>query len=58
MKTSSIITILGFSIIIFYSISQILLFFGVSQSTYGIYILFYAFMVLSIIVLPHNYPSV
>jgi|UniRef100_A0A6C0IHY0 hypothetical protein len=54
----NVITFIGLSIIFFYSLTQILNFFGVSQEIYGIYLLFYIFMATSVIVLPNNYPTV
>ena len=36
MKLSNIITILGITLVIFYSIIQILNFYGISISSYGI----------------------
>jgi len=51
------ITLLGISIIVFYSLIQILNFYGVGQDTYGIYILFYIFIIISIIILPNDYPK-
>ena len=58
MNLANIITLLGISMIFFYSIIQILKFYGVKEENYGIYLLFYMFLILSIIVLPHDYPSV
>ena len=52
------ITLIGFSIIFFYSIIQILKFYGVGEDVYGVYILFYIFIIISIIVLPSEYPKV
>jgi hypothetical protein len=57
MKLSSIITLLGITTIISYCIIQILNFYGLSISSYGVYLMFYVFMVLSYIVLPHQNPS-
>lgn len=57
MKFSNTITILGITLILFYCITQILNFYGISISTYGIYLVFFGFMVLTFIVLPHGYPS-
>lgn len=51
------ITLFGISIIVFYSLIQILNFYGVGQDTYGIYILFYIFIIISIIILPNDYPK-
>jgi hypothetical protein len=52
------ITLLGISLIFFYSISQILKFYGVGEEVYGYYLIFYAFMILSILILPNEYPKV
>ncbi len=58
MKLANVITLLGIAIIFFYSIIQILKFYGLKEENYGIYLFFYLFLLISIIVLPHNYPSV
>jgi hypothetical protein len=52
------ITLIGFSIVFFYSLTQILKFYGVTEDMYGSYLLFYVFLIVSIIVLPNNYPKV
>jgi len=52
------ITLIGLSIIFFYSLTQILKFYGVGEDVYGVYILFYIFIIISILVLPNNYPKV
>jgi hypothetical protein len=52
------ITLLGISLIFFYSISQILKFYGVGEEVYGYYLIFYAFMILTILILPNDYPKV
>jgi hypothetical protein len=54
----NVITFIGLSIVFFYSLTQILNFFGISQEIYGKYLLFYIFIALSVIVLPNNYPTV
>jgi len=51
------ITLLGVSLIFFYTISQILKFYGVGEEVYGYYFIFYAFMLLSILILPNEYPK-
>lgn len=51
------ITLIGLSIIFFYSLTQILNFYGVGEDVYGVYILFYIFIIISILVLPNNYPK-
>lgn len=50
----NVITLVGFSIIFFYSLIKILDFYGVGQEVYGAYVLFYAFIILSIIILPND----
>lgn len=57
MKLSSIITLLGITVLFVYSITQILNFYGLSIGSYGVYLMFYVFMVISYIILPHQNPS-
>ena len=52
------ITLIGISIVFFYSLTQMLSFYGVGQDVYGVYILFYIFIIISILVLPNDYPKV
>ena len=52
------ITLFGLSVILFYVLSQILSFFGVSQQTYAPYFLFWAFIIITTFILPKNYPEV
>jgi hypothetical protein len=52
------IALLGFTIIFFYCLSQILSFYGVGQDVYGIYALFYIFLIIFTLVLPTQYPKV
>ena len=51
------ITLIGISIVFFYSLSQILQFYGVGEDVYGIYLLFYIFIIMCILVLPNNNPK-
>jgi hypothetical protein len=51
------ITMIGLSIIFFYCLTQILKFYGVSESTYGVYLLFYIFIGLCILILPNQEPT-
>jgi hypothetical protein len=51
------ITLIGLSVVFFYSLSQILIFYGVGEDTYGIYILFYIFIIICILVLPNDNPK-
>ena len=51
------ITLIGISIVFFYSLTQILQFYGVGEDIYGIYILFYIFIIISILILPNQYPK-
>jgi hypothetical protein len=52
------ITLLGISIIFFYSLTQILSFYGVGEDVYGIYILFYILIIISMMILPNEYPKI
>jgi hypothetical protein len=51
------ITLLGLSVIFFYSLIQILKFYGVSTEAYSIYVYFYIFILITIFVLPNDYPK-
>lgn len=51
------ITLIGISVIFFYSLTQILKFYGIEEDSYGAYVLFYIFIILCILILPNNYPS-
>jgi hypothetical protein len=51
------ITLIGLSIVFFYSLTQILKFYGVGEDVYGIYILFYIFIIICILVLPNDDPK-
>jgi hypothetical protein len=51
------ITNIGISIILLYSIIQILNFYGIGVSVYGTYISFYIFLLLSTFILPNEYPK-
>ena len=52
------ITLLGVSLIFLYSLTQILKFYGIGEEVYGYYVIFYAFMLVSILILPNEYPKV
>jgi hypothetical protein len=55
MTTNKIITTLGIFILFSYGIIRILDFYGVSVSSYGSYLAFYSFLIISIFVLPNDY---
>jgi hypothetical protein len=52
------VTLIGLSIIFFYSLTQVLNFYGIGEDIYGTYILFYIFIILCILILPNDYPKV
>lgn len=54
---SSSITNIGISLILLYSITQILNFYGIGVNIYGTYVAFYIFLFLSTYILPKEYPS-
>ena len=51
------ITLIGLSIVLLYSLTQILNFYGIDQSAYGACMLFYIFIVVCILVLPNTEPK-
>jgi hypothetical protein len=52
------VTSLGLGILFLYSMTKILSFYGVSESTYGVYVMFYLLIGLCITILPHEEPSI
>lgn len=52
------ITLIGLSIIIFYSLTQVFNFYGIGEDVYGVYILFYIFLVMCTLILPNDNPKV
>ena len=52
------ITLLGLSILFFYSLTQILNFYGIGEDVYGVYILFYLFLIMCMFILPNDYPKI
>ena len=52
------ITILGISIILLYSITKILNFYGKGPEAYGIYVTFYITLLILYFILPHGYPKI
>lgn len=51
------ITLIGLSVIFFYSLIQIFSFYEIGEDVYGAYLFFYIFMIVSILVLPNSYPK-
>ena len=58
MSSSSIITILGISIILIYGLTKIFDFFGLGKDVYGSYFSFYIFLLISSFILPREYPKI
>jgi len=52
------ITLIGVSIIFLYILLQVLNYYGINEHVYGIYVLFYIFVILCILILPNDYPKV
>jgi len=57
MSPAALISLIGISVIFMYIIIQILNFYGVSSDSYGIYIVFFVFLLLSIVILPNSIPK-
>jgi hypothetical protein len=58
MSLSDLITYLGVSLILYYSLTRILNFYGIGQDVYGIYVLFYLLIMIFIVILPGDYPQI
>ena len=58
MTLSELITYLGVSLILYYSLTRILNFYGIGQDVYGVYVLFYVLIMICILILQSNYPEV
>jgi hypothetical protein len=54
MSFGKTITLIGFSLLFLYILMQILNFYGISQDSYGIYIGFFLFILLSMAILPNQ----
>jgi hypothetical protein len=52
------ITLLGLSLIFYYIITQTLKFYDIGEEVYGCYFIFYAFIILSILILPNEQPTI
>jgi hypothetical protein len=52
------ITFLGILAIFLYCLTKILSFFGINQSIYGPYLLFFIIMMISTLILPNKYPTI
>jgi len=52
------ITIIGIAVIFFYGIVQILKFYGIGEEVYGVYLLFYLMLLITVFVLPNKYPNI
>ena len=52
------ITLIGLSIVFFYSLTQILKFYGVGEDVYGVYSVFYIFIIMCILILPNDVAKV
>jgi hypothetical protein len=57
MSPAALISLIGISVIFMYIIIQILKFYGVSSDSYGTYVVFYIFLLLSIVILPNTIPQ-
>jgi hypothetical protein len=55
MSASAIITTLGISILLVYGLTKIMEFYGIGINTYGSYIAFYFFLLISAFILPQQY---
>jgi hypothetical protein len=56
MLLQTIITIVGIFILFFFTITRLFSFYGVGSEWYGVYMAFYAFIMLSLVILPRKIP--
>ena len=52
------VTLIGLSIIFLYILVKVLEHYGIHEHVYGIYVLFYIFIILCILILPNDYPNI
>ena len=57
-KSGYTITNIGMTIILLYSITQIMKFYGIGTNVYGSYVSFYLFLYISTFILPKEYFSI
>jgi hypothetical protein len=57
-KSPSLITGMGISILALYCIPKILNFYGITIETYGPYLAFFIFIVISAFILPRNFTDI
>jgi uncharacterized membrane protein YagU involved in acid resistance len=57
LSTNNLLTIFGFSMIFTFVITNLLEFYGVGADVYGSYVGFYVFLLVSMFVLPLDYPK-
>jgi len=57
MLLQTIITILGIFVLFFFTITRLFSFYGVGSEWYGVYMAFYAFIMLSLVILPKKIPT-
>lgn len=55
---TSMVTTFGISILLIYGLTKIMEFYGMTVSSYGSYIAFYIFILISSYVLPRDYYSI
>ena len=51
------VTLIGLGLLLTYIMIQVMNFYGIDQSAYGTYVVFYLFILLSLVVLPNNSPT-
>ncbi len=52
------ITLVGLTIIFFYCVIQIFKFFGIEQNVYSDYLFFYGILLICVVFLPNDNPSI
>jgi len=57
MLLQTMITIIGIFVLFFFTITRLFAFYGVGAEWYGVYMAFYAFIMLSLVILPKKIPA-
>ena len=57
MNLKSMIIGLGSAFLVTFCITQLLKFYGVGPNIYGSYVAFYAFLLITVYILPTSYPN-
>ena len=58
MESSKLLFIIILTLVFIFVMSQILTYYGINASSYGIYMAFFLFLLVSILILPNQAPTI